>query len=125
MNYHKRVLSQLARRGEDATVMVHAKGETDAFGNPESGYTDDRTITVVRTYMRRNRESKSVAGDLPMDRPVFIVANPIPGDPADQTPEPPGEEDHLRYNGTEYAIQGKTEYETHIEYTASRLTDDA
>ena len=123
MSYYRRIHTQLARLGEDTTVLVHAKGDADMFGNPDDTYTEDRTVTAVRTYMRRNRESKDTAGDLPMDRPVFIVPRPDPSDPSDETPEPPGEEDHLVYDGTEYAIQGATRYETHIEYTAERLTD--
>lgn len=122
MSYARRVASQLKRFGQEATVLVHAQSGTDALNNPIDEWTErtgDPTVLAVRTYPDHNTEAKSVAGDLHTDEPRFL----IPVARTEDDPDPPGDEDHLVYDGTEYALQAPTYYDTHVEFGAERVTN--
>lgn len=122
MSYARRVEAQLARLGRDALVYEHATGATDEFNNPTDDYSlrADNPVTAVRTYPDRNQEIKGVGGDLQDDSPLFMVPQPRTAD----DPAPPGPEDRIEYDGVMYAIQGLTEYDTHVEFRASKVTEN-
>jgi hypothetical protein len=107
---HSRVIAQIHRMGRDADVLAQSAGETNAFGNVESSYTADRTVTAFRTYPNRNTSLESTSGDRTQDNPVFLVAK------GDNLPDPPEPEDHLNYDGQVYEVKAHTEYDTHVEF---------
>ena len=114
----KRVAAQIHRFGQVAKVLVRGETGQNDFGNVTDDYIPDRDVLAFKTYPNRNTQVNSNVGDRGRDRPVFMV--PI----GDEQPEPPAEEDHLKYDGSEYEVKSHTPYDTHVEFFGELVIHD-
>lgn len=116
MTYSPQFAALLHRLGHEVTVRTHSKGNEDRFGNPESSWTDDRTVICLRSYPNRNTEITGMGGGRDRDRPVFFF-------PDDENNDPPGDDARIVYEGTTYEMKAPTVYESHVEMFGEVVTN--
>lgn len=115
---YKRFAALIGRIGREAEVLTRGETGRNKFGNMTDQFTPDRTVLAYKTYPNRNTQIETRMGDRGQNNPVFIV--PIGG----SQPDPPAEEDAIRYAGTDYEVKAHTEYDTHVEFFGEEIIHD-
>lgn len=100
------ILQTIHRLGEEVSIKTRDSQTDNAFNNPESMWTQERTAQCVRTYPNRNTQIESGGGSYNRDRALFIF----------EASESPNAGVRIEYNETEYELKSPTRYETHVAF---------
>lgn len=100
------ILRTISRLGKEVSIKTRNNKSNNAFNNPESIWTEQRTAQCVRTYPNRNTQIESGGGPYNQDRALFIF----------EASEAPNAGVRIVYQETEYELKSPTRYDTHAAF---------